>query len=40
MIERVVAKRWLSGGENYWYIDWSDDSFVTEDLVLEVILWM
>ena len=26
MIERMVAKRWLSGGKNYWYIDWSDDS--------------
>ena len=26
MIERIVAKRWLSGGKNYWYIDWSDDS--------------
>ena len=26
MIERMVAKRWLSVGKNYWYIDWSDDS--------------
>ena len=40
MIERIVAKRWLSGGKNYWYIDWSNDSFVAEDLVLEVILRM
>ena len=29
MIERIVAKRWLSGGKNYWSIDWSNDSFVT-----------